>query len=85
MCRTASTKSAGRSPLLISLRKVTLASTPDATRVAWISVPSVNTTPRTAPSRTRIFATSAWVRISAPFSRAAEAIELLMPPMPPRT
>ncbi len=71
--------------MLISLRKVTLASTPDATRVPWISVPSCSTTPRVEPSFTRIFATSALVRISAPFSRAAAAIELLMPPMPPRT
>ena len=48
-------------------------------------MPSASATPRTAPSFTRIFATSALVRISAPFSRAAAAIALLIPPMPPRT
>ena len=85
MLRTACTNSAGRSPFDISLRKVTFASAPDATRGARISVPSASATPCTVPFFTRILATSALVRISAPRSRAAPAIALLIPPMPPRT
>ena len=69
----------------MSLRKVTLASTPDTTRFARSSVPSRSATPSTVPPFTRIFATSALVRISAPASRAAEAMALLIPPIPPRT
>ena len=85
MWRTASTNSAGRSPLLISFRNVTLASAPDATRVA-LDLGAV--LQHHAPRRAVLHqdpATSALVRISAPCSRAAEAIALLIPPMPPRT
>ena len=40
---------------------------------------------RFSEARVRIRETRAPVRISAPFSRAAEAIALLIPPIPPRT
>ena len=51
---------------------------------ASISSPPASVTPHTLPSRVRIWATSASVRISAPNDRAAAAIAVVTPPMPPR-
>ena len=86
MFRTASTKSAGRSWLSMSLRKVTLASAPETTRVARISVPSVERHPGSlAVLHQDPRDLARWFGFPRRFSLAAEAMALEMPPMPPRT
>ncbi len=86
MLRTASTNSGGRSLAAEQLQESDVGIGPGlATRRARISVPSLSTTPTASPFFTRIRVTSELVRISAPASRAAEAMALLIPPMPPRT
>ncbi len=54
------------------------------TTSASISSPLASVTPITRPSLVRMRATSASVRISAPNDRAAAAIALVTPPIPPR-
>ena len=58
-------------------------STDESTTSAEISSPDSSATPTARPSRTRIRATGASVRISAPWARAALPIASLMPPVPP--
>ncbi len=59
-------------------------STLDETTFAVSSSPLVSATPLTRPFFTKIFATPAFVRISTPASRAAEAIAFEIAPVPPR-
>ena len=63
---------------------MTLASVEARTTRASISSPDSSTTPVARPSRTRMRATGASVRISAPNAAAALAMASLTPPVPPR-
>jgi hypothetical protein len=58
-------------------------STDERTTPASISSPDSRTTPLARPPPTRIVATDASVRISAPFARAALPMAFEMPPVPP--
>ena len=71
-------------PGSISPRKVRFGSAPETTASAAISSPSARTTPVAVPSFTRICATSAFTRISAPALRADSASACVSAPNPPR-
>ena len=74
MRRTASATSGGRCRSPTRPSSVRVASALEATRRLRSSVPSSSTTPAAAPPSTRIRATGAPARISAPAARAAAAI-----------
>ncbi len=80
---TASTSSVGSARGSTSSRKVRRGSSPDTTTLAGISSPSSSATPTARPFFTITCVTVAFVRISAPAARAAEAIDSLTAPVPP--
>ena len=68
----------------MNLRNVRFGSTLDTTTFALSSSPLASTTPVARPCFDRMRATGASVRISAPNSRAADAIASETAPVPPR-
>ena len=75
--------SAGSSRAPTNWRNVRRGSTLDSTTSASSSSPVASVTPTARPCLTRMPATGASVRISAPASRAAPAIACEMAPVPP--
>ena len=82
--RTSSTNWPSSAPGSTRSRNVTRGSALERTASASSVSPDWSVTPTARPPRTSIDATAASVRISAPSSRAAEAIARLTPPVPPR-
>jgi hypothetical protein len=82
--RISATKSGGSAPGSSSRRNEICGWAVVTTVPAATSSPLARVTPVTRPPLTRILATSAPVRISAPDERAAAASAAVTPPMPPR-
>ena len=81
---TSDTNCGSSAPGSIRSTNVRRTSALDSTAPASIASPFSSTTPVARPPCTRTSATGASVLISAPSERAAEAMALLTPPVPPR-